>query len=130
MCARSGASSSVLTTDAGVDKWRMRVGGLAMTDEPFAQQAIPLLKSNEEQLAKIRRQLEGMFRELRLVQDVILVCSGACESVSSDLDGEVEHVLRRCGSNRLQSVLKTLTEIVARFGGTTEMSAERQKETP
>jgi hypothetical protein len=108
----------------------MRIGGLAMTEDQSAYQPIPLLKSNEEQLAKIRRQLEGMFRELRLVQDVILVCGGACESVNSDLDGEVEHVLRRCGSNRLHSVLKTLTEIVARFGGTTEMSDKCQEEAP
>lgn len=68
-----------------------------------------------------------MFRELRLVQDVIMVCGGVCESISADLDGEVEHVLRRCGSDRLHSVLKTLTEIVERFGGRTEMSDARQE---
>ncbi len=99
-----------------------------MTEDQSAHQFIPLLKSNEEQLAKIRRQLEGMFRELRLVQDVIMVCGGACESISSDLDSEVEHVLRRCGSDRLFNVLKTLTEIVERFGGTTELSEARQEE--
>jgi hypothetical protein len=71
-----------------------------------------------------------MFRELRLVQEVIMVCGGVCEAISSDLDGEVEHVLRRCGSDRLFSVLKTLTEIVERFGGRTEMSEVRQEETP
>jgi hypothetical protein len=37
-----------------------------VTESQPAHQSIPLLKSNEEQLAKIRRQLEGMFRELRL----------------------------------------------------------------
>jgi hypothetical protein len=83
--------------------------------------------SNEEQLARIRRQLEGMFGELRLVQDVIMVCGGVCGSVNSDFDDEVEHVLRRCGSDRMYSVLKTLTQIVERFGGTTEMSEERQE---
>jgi hypothetical protein len=96
--------------------------------EQSAHQSIPLLKSNEEQLAKMRRQLEGMFRELRLVKDVIMVCGGACESISAELDGEVEHVMRRCGSDRLFNVLKTLTEIVERFGGTTEMSEARQDE--
>lgn len=101
-----------------------------MTENPPAHQSIPLLRSNEEQLAKIRRQLEGMFRELRLVQDVIMVCGGVRESISSDLDCEVEHVLRRCGSDRLCSVLKTLTEIVERFGGRTEMSDARQEEMP
>ena len=99
-----------------------------MTENQSAHRSIPLLKSNEEQLAKTRRQLEGMFRELRLVQDVITVCGGVRESISSDLDGEVEHVLRRCGSDRLYSVLKTLTAIVERFGGRTEMSEARQEE--
>jgi hypothetical protein len=61
-------------------------------------------------------------------QDVIMVCGGVRESSSSDLDGEVEHVLRRCGSDRLFSVLKTLTEIVERFGGKTEMSEAHQEE--
>jgi hypothetical protein len=99
-----------------------------MTESQSAHQSIPLLESNEEQLAKIRRQLEGMFRELRLVQDVIMVCGGVRESISLDLDDEVEHVLRRCGSDRLFSVLKTLTEIVERFGGKTEMSKAHQEE--
>lgn len=98
-----------------------------MTENESAHQSIPLLRSNEEQLAKIRRQPEGMFRELRLVQDVIMVCGDVRESSGSDLDSEVEHVLRRCGSDRLFSVLKLLTEIVERFGGTTEMSAVRQE---
>lgn len=99
-----------------------------MTEDESAHRPIPLLRSNEEQLAKIRRRLEGMFRELRLVQDVIMVCSGVRESVGPDLDGEVEHVLRRCGVERLWSVLKTLTEIVERLGGRTEMSEARREE--
>jgi hypothetical protein len=99
-----------------------------VTENQSAHPSIPLLKSNEEQLAKIRRQLEGMFRELRLVQDVIMVCGGVRESISSDLDDAVEHVLRRCGSDRLFVVLKTLTEIVERFGGKTEISESRQEE--
>jgi hypothetical protein len=99
-----------------------------VTEHQSAHQSIPLLRSNEEQLAKIRRQLEGMFRDLRLVQDIIVICCGVRESVCSDLDDEVEHVLRRCGSDRLFSVLRTLTEIVERFGGTTEMSEAHQQE--
>jgi len=100
-----------------------------VTENESAHQSIPLLRSNEEQLAKIRQQLEWMFRELRLVQDVIMVCGSVRESISSDLDGEVEHGLRRCGSDRLFNVLTTLTAIVERFGGTTEMSEARQEET-
>jgi hypothetical protein len=99
-----------------------------VTENQSVHPSIPLLKGNEEQLAKIRRQLEGMFRELRLVQDVIMVCGGVREFISSDLDDEVENVLRRCGSDRLSVVLKTLTEIVERFGGKTEISESRQEE--
>lgn len=93
-----------------------------MIDASSTHQAAPFLRASEEQLAKIRRQLEWSFREISLVQDVLKVCGGACESVSSDLDGEVEHVLRRCGSDRLFTVMTTLTEVVERFGGKTEMS--------
>jgi hypothetical protein len=99
----------------------------AVTENESAHQSIPLLRSNEEQLAKIRRQLERMFRELRLVQDVIMVCGDVRESTGSDLDSEVEHVLRRCGSDRLLSVLQMLTAIIERFGGETEMSVARQE---
>ena len=101
-----------------------------MSENPSAHQPIPFLRSDEEQLAKIRRQLESMFRELRLVQDVMMVCGGVSGSVHSDFDDEVEHVLRRCGSDRMYAVLKTLTQIVERFGGTTDMSEEGQDETP
>jgi hypothetical protein len=99
-----------------------------VTETQSAHPSIPLLKSNEEQLAKIRRQLERMYRELRLVQDVIMVCGSVREAISSDFNDEVEHVLRRCGSDRLSVVLKTLTEIVERFGGKTEMSDAHQNE--
>ena len=90
-------------------------------DQP-ARQSIPFLKNDEEQLAKIRRQLEGLFRELRLVQDVIVVCGVVSAAVGSNLDDQIEHVLRRCGSDRMSGVLKTLTQIIERFGGRTEMS--------
>ena len=35
--------------------------------------------------AKIRRQLEGMFRELRLVQDVIMICCVAAAPTAVSL---------------------------------------------
>jgi hypothetical protein len=91
-------------------------------ETPTAHKAVPFLRANEEQVAATRRQLEDMFRELRLVQDVIKVCGGACDSVSSDLDSEIENVLHRCGSDRLCTVMMTLTELVERFGGMTDMS--------
>lgn len=100
-----------------------------MSENQSVHQPIPFFKSDEEQVGKIRRQFEAMFGELRLVQDVIMVCGGFCGAVNSDFDDEVEHVLRRCGSDRMYSVLKTLTQIVERFDGKTELSGERQDET-
>lgn len=99
-----------------------RVEGFPVMENASAHQAIPFLQTNEQQLTKIKRQLEWSFRELDLVQEVIKVCAGACESVMSDLDGDVAHVLQRCGSDRLYTVMKTLTEVVERFGGKTDMS--------
>lgn len=96
-----------------------------MSADQSAHQPIPFLRSDEEQIGKVRRQFEGMFRELRLVQDVIMVCGG----VGGAVNDEVEHVLRRCASDRLYSVLKTLTHIVERFGGRTELSDDRQDAT-
>lgn len=106
----------------------IRLGVRDSAEDQPARQSIPFLKSDEEQIAKIRRQLEGLFRELRLVQDVIVVCGVVSETVGSDLDNEVEHVLRRCGSDRMSSVLKTLTQIIERFGGKTEMSESQSGE--
>lgn len=87
-----------------------------------ASEPIPLLKPSEEQVGKIRRQLEGIFRELDLIDSVMMLCGAASKNVNSDFDEEVEHVLRRCGSDRMNSVKRSLTEIVERFGGTTAMS--------
>jgi hypothetical protein len=103
--------------------------GWAMSANQSANQAIPFLRSDEAQIGKVRRQLEAMFRELRLVQDVIIVCGGVSASVGSEFDDEVEHVLRRCASDRMHTVLKTLTNIVERFGGKTDLSDEREDET-
>jgi hypothetical protein len=74
-----------------------------VTENQSPHSSIPLLKSNVEQLAKVRRQLEGMFRELRLIQDVIMVCCGVRESVSSDLDDESR---TRPASLRLRSLVQ------------------------
>ena len=100
-----------------------------MPEDQAANHISPFLKTNEEQLSRIRRQLEGMFRELRLVQDVIVVCGGYRRARDVD-DEAVEHVLRRCGADRLNATLKTLNEIVERFGGSTELSETRKQEQP
>src|SRR4051812_45444471 len=89
---------------------------------------IPFLKPSEEQIGKLRRQLEGMFREIDLAQDTVIVCGAASKNVNSDYDEEIEHVLRRSVSDRLHSVKRSLTEIVERFGGTTAMSETMAEE--
>lgn len=99
-----------------------------MSENTSADPPIPPLQSDEEQIRKVRRQLEDTFIELRLVQDVIIVCGEVATSVGYDLNHEVEHVLRRCASDRIYNVLKTLTQVVERFGGKTEMSDERRDE--
>lgn len=105
--------------------------------ENQSAQFIPFLKSDEEQIGKIRRQLEGVFRELDLVHDVIVVCDIAAHAeinIASHgdvvLGDAVPHVIRRCAINRLYTAMKTLTQIVERFGGKTAMSDERHEETP
>jgi hypothetical protein len=97
-----------------------------VTENQSAHQSIPLLTSTEQQLAKIRRQLEGLFTELRLLQDVIIVSGEACKAENTYVEGSLEHVLRRCGSDRVFRAMKTLTEIIERFGGTTDMTEERK----
>ena len=96
-------------------------------------QPIPFLRTDEEQIAKIRRQLEGVFRELDLVHDVIVVCDVAAHvdiNIAThgdvDLGDAVPHVIRRCATNRLHSAMKTLTELVERFGGKTKLSEGKE----
>jgi hypothetical protein len=92
-----------------------------MSELPSVHTAVPFLRSSEEQAAKIRWQLENVYNDLKLVQDLLRVCSGA----SKDDVETRDHVLRRCGSDRLFSVQRTLTKIIERFGGTTELSKQQ-----
>jgi hypothetical protein len=108
-----------------------------MSENQSAHRSIPFLKSEEEQIGKIRRQLEGVFRELDLVHDVIVVCDIAAHAEISmashgdvDVGDAVPHVIRRCATNRLSTAMKALTQIVERFGGKTAMSDERHEEAP
>jgi len=103
-----------------------------MSENQFAHPSIPFLRSDEEQIAKIRRQLEGVFRELDLIHDVIVVCDIAAHAeINIDSHGNVElgdavpHVIRRCATNRLYAAMKTLTEVVERFGGRTKISEDK-----
>jgi hypothetical protein len=86
----------------------------------------PLIKDNEQRLAKMRRQLEDMFRSLHLVHDEIGV---AAEAARSEGQPEIANVLSLGVCNRLFSQLKSLTNVIERLGGRTELS-EVPKELP
>jgi len=93
-------------------------------DQPVAQTAtIPIIKDNELRLAKMRRQLEGMFRSLDLVHDEIAMASKAARSEGQP---EIANVLSLCVCNRLFGQLKLLTNIIERVGGRTGLSEEQE----
>lgn len=82
---------------------------------------IPIIKDSEQRLAKMRRQLEGMFRSLYLVHDEISVLS---EAARSEGQPEIANVLGLSVCNRLFGQLKLLTSIIERLGGTTDLSED------
>jgi hypothetical protein len=82
---------------------------------------IPLIKDNELRLAKMRRQLEDMFRSLSLVHDEIGVAS---EAARSEGQPEIANVLSLSICNRLFGQLKLLTSLIERLGGRTDLSEE------
>jgi hypothetical protein len=93
-------------------------------DQPVAQTAtIPIIKDNELRLAKMRRQLEGMFRSLDLVHDEIAVAS---EAARSEGQPEIANVLSLGVCNRLFGQLRLLTNIIERLGGRTGLSEEQE----
>jgi hypothetical protein len=93
-------------------------------DRPEPQTVtIPIIKDNELRLARMRRQLEDMFRSLYLVHDEIGVAS---EAARSERQPEIANVLSLCVCNRLFGQLKLLTNIIERLGGRTDLSEEEE----
>lgn len=84
---------------------------------------IPIIKDSELRLAKMRRQLEDIFRSLHLVHDEISVSS---EAARSEGQPEIANVLSLCVGNRLFGQLKSLTNVIERLGGRTDLSEEDQ----
>jgi hypothetical protein len=81
---------------------------------------IPVIEDSERRLAKMRRQLEEMFRSLDLAHDEISVLS---EAARSEGQPEIANVsLSVC--NRLFGQLELLTSIIERLGGRTDLSED------
>ncbi len=92
-------------------------------DQPAPQSTtIPIIRDNELRLARMRRQLEGMYRTLNLVHDEIGVAS---EAARSEGQPEIANVLSLGVCNRLFGQLKLLTNIIERLGGKTDLSEEQ-----
>lgn len=94
------------------------------TVTPTPSQPIQFLQGAIEQIPKVQRTLDHMYRELELIQSVTMVCGAA---LNSHFDKEVELVLRRCASDRLFGLQKVATELAERFGGTTPLSGRDSK---
>jgi hypothetical protein len=91
-------------------------------DQPTTQTTtIPIIKDNELRLAKMRRQLEEMFRHLNVIHDEISVTADAARSEGMPA---IANVLSLSVCNKLFGQLRLLTNIIERLGGTTELSEE------
>jgi hypothetical protein len=101
------------------------------TDDSIVQATtIPLVRDNELRLAKMRRQLEGMFHHLNVVHDEISVTADAARSEGMPA---IANVLSLSVCNKLFGQLRLLTNIIERLGGTTELSEDdemRQETAP
>jgi hypothetical protein len=82
---------------------------------------IPIIRDSEQRLAKMRRQLEDMFRSLDLVNSEVSVLS---EAARSEGQPDIANVLSLSVCNRLYGQLKLLTSIIERLGGRTDLSEE------
>jgi hypothetical protein len=82
---------------------------------------IPVIEDCAQRLAKMRRQMEDMFRSLDLVHDEVSVLS---EAARSEGQPEIANVLSLSVGNRLFGQLKLLTSIIERLGGRTDLSED------
>lgn len=115
------AISNLITRSrhAYVQVYRGRLPAWEVTRAIHPYPTYPLIKDNEQRLAKLRRQLEDMFRSLHLVHDEVGVAS---EAAGSEGRPEIVNALSLGVCNRLLSQLKSLTNGIERLGGRTELS--------
>lgn len=93
-----------------------------MNVEIPARPSVPLLRGSEEQVAKLRKRLEEVFRNVSLAHDVVAICIELSEGNSGDFNAEMAHVLRRCAVDKLHFQMEVLTKVIERLGGTTAFS--------
>jgi hypothetical protein len=83
----------------------------------------------DQQLLSVRKRLGGIFQYLDLVSDVIIVCGGKLDSQNAEQDDAVEHVLRRCSSDKLHVGMIKLKKVIEDLGGRVSWSDEDREET-
>ncbi len=91
----------------------------------FAQSAspsVPLLRGSEEQVIKLRKRLEDVFRNVSLAHDVVALCVELSQGNSGDFNPEIAHVLRRCAADKLHFQMEILTKVIERLGGSRALS--------
>ena len=93
-----------------------------MNVEQPSHQSAPLLKGSQEQVVKLRKRLEDVFRNVSLAHDVVAICIELSEGNTGDFNPEMAHVLRRCAADRLHFQMEVLTRVIERLGGTTAFS--------
>ena len=82
---------------------------------------IPLIQDCELRLAKMRRQLEDIYRNVDLAHEEVIVAADAAREQGMP---HLDTVLRLSVSNRLFGQLKGLTNIIERLGGKTDLSED------
>jgi hypothetical protein len=93
-----------------------------MNVEQPSYQSAPLLKGSDEQVVKLRKRLEDVFRNVSLAHDVVAICIELSDGSTGDFNPEMVHVLRRCAADRLHFQMAVLTKVIERLGGTTALS--------
>jgi len=96
-----------------------------MADDHADPSAIPFLIGSHEQAGKLRKHLEGVFSDIALVRDVVIVCL-ELEVQGGDFNTEIAHVMRRCAADRLHFQLRVLTKVIERLGGKTSLSERKE----
>jgi hypothetical protein len=85
----------------------------------FAQSSppVPLLRGSEEQVIKLRKRLEDVFRNVSLAHDVVALCVELSQGNSGGFNPEIAHVLRRCAADKLHFQMEVLNKVIERLGG-------------